>query len=269
MKQRILVAVVGIPVLLVVLLVLPPIATTILVCAIAAIAAYELVHTACKAPSSLMYVLTIACAVLTVLAQALLPDYAILPGVVLFFALCLLAVLWFGTEKAVPFADVAICVVGGTVFALFYSCIAQLRALEGGKYLVLMPFVVAFLGDTFSMLGGMLLGKKKLCPSVSPNKTWAGFFAGPVGSAVGMVALWGVWTLIGGNPFVWWQLVVIGLVANLFGQLGDLTMSLIKREVGIKDYSKLFLTHGGMLDRFDSSMFIAPVVLALVSLFLR
>ena len=55
-------------------------------------------------------------------------------------------------------------------------------------------------------------------------------------------------------------LLLVGVVANLFGQLGDLSMSLIKREAGIKDYSHLFLTHGGMLDRFDSTMFIAPVV---------
>lgn len=262
MKQRLLVAAVGVPLLLVVLLVLPPVATTVLVCAIAAIAAYELVHTACKAPSLPMYILTISCAITTVVVQT------VVPGLILFLAMCALAVFCYGTEKAVPFSDVGLCVVGGAVFALFYSCITVLRALEGGKLLVLMPFVVAFLGDTFSMLGGMLLGGKKLCPSVSPNKTWAGFWFGPLGSAIGMAALWGVWTLIGDNPMAWWQAVVIGVVGNLVGQLGDLTMSLVKREVGVKDYSHLFLTHGGMLDRFDSSMFISPVVLALVGLLL-
>ena len=57
---------------------------------------------------------------------------------------------------------------------------------------------------------------------------------------------------------------IVGVVANIFGQLGDLSMSLVKREAGIKDYSHLFLTHGGMLDRFDSTLFIAPVVWAAV-----
>lgn len=267
MKQRLLVAAVGVPLLLVVLLVLPPIATTLLVCAIAAIAAYELVHTACKKPCVLIHVLPIVCAVVMVLVQACLPDYVLLPGLGLFLLLCLLAVCRFGTEKTIPFADVAIAMVGGVVFPLFYSCIALLRAKAGGEYYVLMPFVVAFLGDTFSMLGGMLLGKRKMAPYVSPNKTWAGFFAGPVGSALGMAVLGIVWSLLSEAAPAWWQLALIGLIANLFGQLGDLTMSLIKREVGIKDYSKLFLTHGGMLDRFDSSMFIAPVVLILVNLF--
>lgn len=58
------------------------------------------------------------------------------------------------------------------------------------------------------------------------------------------------------------MLILVGVVANIFGQLGDLSMSLVKREAGIKDYSHLFLTHGGMLDRFDSTLFIAPVVWA-------
>ena len=63
-----------------------------------------------------------------------------------------------------------------------------------------------------------------------------------------------------------WFLIVTGIVANLFGQLGDLSMSLIKREAGIKDYSHIFLTHGGVLDRFDSTLFIAPVVYAMLFL---
>ena len=67
-------------------------------------------------------------------------------------------------------------------------------------------------------------------------------------------------TEISARPAQDQRLALVGAVANVFGQLGDLSMSLIKREAGIKDYSHLFLTHGGMLDRFDSTMFIAPVV---------
>ena len=62
------------------------------------------------------------------------------------------------------------------------------------------------------------------------------------------------------------MLALVGAVANIFGQLGDLSMSLVKREAGIKDYSHLFLTHGGVLDRFDSTMFIAPVVYLFVGI---
>ena len=152
----------------------------------------------------------------------------------------------------------------GVMFPVMYSCIGYLR--QTGKVLVLMPFVVAFVGDSASMLGGMAFGGKKLSPYVSPNKTISGFLCGPVGSALGMVILGLIEKAVWSFDMPLWYLAVIGVVANLFGQLGDLTTSLIKREVGVKDYSHLFLTHGGMLDRFDSTLFIAPVVYAMMFL---
>ena len=248
MKQRLLVAAVGVPALLVILLALPPFATTVLVCLIAGIAAYELLHTAAKQPRPIVYVLTIACALVCVwnveLSEIVFPIAAFL----LLTALCLIAVLTHGKENAMPFSDVSLCMLAGVVFP------------------VLMPFVIAFVGDSASMLGGMAFGGKKLSPYVSPNKTVSGFVCGPVGSALGMVILGlierAVWTF----DMPLWYLAIIGVVANLFGQLGDLTTSLIKREVGVKDYSHLFLTHGGMLDRFDSTLFIAPVVYAMMFL---
>ena len=148
---------------------------------------------------------------------------------------------------------------GGTVFPMMYSAIFLLR-MDGlyGKMYVLLPFCVAFLGDSFAMYGGMLFGKRKMAPAVSPHKTWAGSVAGLIGSALGLV-LWGVvarmW--LGYEPN-YLNLILAGLVTNAIGQLGDLAMSLIKREAGVKDYSHIFLTHGGMLDRFDSTLFITP-----------
>lgn len=273
MKQRLLVAAVGVPLLILVLVFLPPVATALLVCAIAGAAAYELLHTAAKQPKPL-YVPTVLCAVLSVLyvfsltaltaedtltrLQRLYPAVAFLYVTALFF----IAVRTHGTQSAVPFADIAVCVVGAFVFPAMYGCITLLRNIAPA--FVLMPFVVAFVGDSASMLGGMALGKKKFAPRVSPNKTWAGFLAGPVGSAVGMVLLGLVAKWAWQMTLPLWYLALIGVVANLFGQLGDLSMSLIKREAGIKDYSHIFLTHGGVLDRFDSSMFISPVVYAML-----
>jgi len=154
--------------------------------------------------------------------------------------------------------------VAGFLFPAMYSCIGLLRNVSPA--FVLMPFVIAFIGDSFSMLGGMAFGHKKFAPHVSPNKTWAGFLAGPVGSALGMVLLGLVSKWLWQMELPLWYLAVIGIAANLFGQLGDLSMSLIKREAGIKDYSHIFLTHGGVLDRFDSTLFLAPVVYAMLFL---
>lgn len=270
MKQRLLVAAIGVPLLLVVLLALPPVATAVLICAIAGAAAYELLHTAAKKPQKL-YILTIVFAVLTAaypfyltqggkdtLIAKLYPFLAFL----YLAALCLIAVVTHGKEDAVPFADVAVAVVAAFVFPLMYSCVTLLR--EISPAFVLMPFVVAFVGDSASMLGGMACGKKKLAPFVSPNKTVAGFLFGPVGSAIGMVVLGLVARAAWQMELPLWYLSVIGVVANVFGQLGDLTTSLIKREAGIKDYSRIFLEHGGVLDRFDSTLFLAPVVYGMI-----
>lgn len=272
MKQRLLVAAIGVPLLILVLVFLPPLATGILVAAIAGAAAYELLHTACKRPNEL-YGLTILYAALTALMvfsitavkslaidwpQILYPAAAFLYLMGLFF----FAVRTHGTEHAIPFTDVAVCIVAAFLFPAMYGCIALLRSI--GPAFVLMPFVVAFIGDSFSMLGGMAFGHKKFAPNVSPNKTWAGFIAGPIGSALGMVLLCLVYKWVWSIELPIWYFALVGIVANLFGQLGDLSTSLIKREAGIKDYSHIFLTHGGVLDRFDSILFIAPVVYAAV-----
>ena len=270
MLQRWLVAIVGLPLLLAVLLACPAWATMLLVCGIASIAAYELLSVAGKGAKVTERVVTALFAALQVFAV-----YAYKTGMVdaagLFFAPLLLTVLLFLTavatfEKpgALPFSTVSAGVVGGAVFPTMYACIVLLRMQDYGRLYVLAPFFVAFAGDTLAMYCGKWFGKKKLTP-VSPKKTWAGFYGSVLGSVLGM-ALFGFlgvrWMGYAPN---WVTLALLGVVGNLAGQLGDLSTSLIKREAGVKDYSHLFLTHGGMLDRFDSTLFIAPVVYYFVS----
>ena len=179
MKQRLLVAAIGVPLLIVVLVILPPVAAWILTAAIAAAAAWELLHTAGKHVTPLVYALTMLMAVLTV-AYISMDGWWTAVGDRLYFAcayvfvaaLFLIAVVTHGKETALPFATVAVCIVGGLLFPAMYSCIALLRNVSPA--FVLMPFVIAFIGDSFSMLGGMAFGHKKFAPHVSPNKTWWG-----------------------------------------------------------------------------------------------
>ena len=285
MKQRWLVVIVGLPALLAVLLLCPAWATLLLVCGIAGVAAYELLHTAGKNVPKKVYVVTIGIAAFSEwvvydwrkwyyaadliaygdAAHAPFCRWFILPLVLVIF-LFWVAIVTYGSEKPFTFCDVSVSIVGGIVFPMMYSCIFLLRMHESfGKVYVLAPFFIAFAGDALSMYFGMWFGKRKMAPHVSPNKTWAGGIGGPIGSALAMCLL----GLIGAKCFGYapdyLHLIGVGAVANVFGQLGDLSMSLIKRENGVKDYSHLFLTHGGMLDRFDSSMFIAPVVYLCVS----
>ena len=270
MKQRWLVVAIGLPLLLLVLLACPAWATMLLVCIIAGIAAYELLHTAGEnVPANFYFGL-----VTTVVMQEIWLFKEKMSGVhslpistvtifrwILVMMAFLFAVISYGKEKPFTFRDVAVSIVGGIVFPAMYSCIFLLRSYaDFGRVYVLAPFFIAFAGDALSMYFGMWFGKRKMAPHVSPHKTLAGGIGGPIGSALAMLLL----GLIGqkwlGYAPDYARLALVGAVANVFGQLGDLSMSLIKREAGIKDYSHLFLTHGGMLDRFDSTMFIAPVV---------
>ena len=267
MKQRWLVVAIGLPALLAVLLACPAWATMVLVCGISGVAAYELLHTAGKNVPTSIYLLTVAAAA----AYEVLLYYSewtffgtIQTVTVLRWAFLMLlfftAVHRFGGERPFAFSTLCAAVVGGIVFPAMYSCIFLLRSYaDFGRVYVLAPFFIAFAGDSLSMYFGMWFGKRKMAPHVSPNKTWAGFIGGPLGSALGMCLLGFIGAKCFGYAPNYLTLIGVGAFGNVLGQLGDLSMSLIKREAGIKDYSHLFLTHGGMLDRFDSTMFIAPV----------
>ena len=240
----------------------------LLVCVIAGIAAYELLHTAGENVPTSIYLLTVAAAAAyeVLLYHSELTFFGAIQTVtVLRWAFLMLlfftAVHRFGGERPFAFSTLCAAVVGGIVFPAMYSCIFLLRSYaDFGRVYVLAPFFIAFAGDALSMYFGMWFGKRKMAPHVSPHKTWAGGFGGPIGSALAMLLLGLIAQKWLGYAPDYARLALVGAVANVFGQLGDLSMSLIKREAGIKDYSHLFLTHGGMLDRFDSTMFIAPVV---------
>ena len=125
----------------------------------------------------------------------------------------------------------------------------------GGDWLLFL-FGLLWLGDTAAMFVGKAFGKHKLAPAVSPNKTVEGFIGGVVGAVVVAVIL-GFWRL---DMISMWQLVVIAILCSVFGQLGDLVESMWKRSLSIKDSSSLIPGHGGVLDRFDSLLFAAPVM---------
>jgi phosphatidate cytidylyltransferase len=113
--------------------------------------------------------------------------------------------------------------------------------------------LVVQLSDVLQYVWGKWLGRHKIAPNVSPNKTWEGFLGG-VGSATLIgTALW--WA----TPFNPWQAAGMSLVITLMGFAGGLTMSAIKRDRGVKDYGTLIEGHGGMLDRIDSICFAAPI----------
>ncbi len=125
----------------------------------------------------------------------------------------------------------------------------------GGDWLLFL-FGLLWLGDTAAMFVGKAFGKHKLAPTVSPNKTVEGFVGGIAGAVIVAVIL-GFWRL---DMIPMWQLITIAILCSIFGQLGDLVESMWKRSLGIKDSSAIIPGHGGVLDRFDSLLFAAPVM---------
>lgn len=123
-------------------------------------------------------------------------------------------------------------------------------------------FLISFGTDTCAYIGGYLFGKHKLCPKLSPKKTVEGAVVGVLG-AVFLMALY-FYFVVGDFR---WSLLIPTVIASVFGQIGDLTASKFKRANDVKDYGKVFPGHGGVLDRFDSVLFVAPIVRLLLILF--
>lgn len=151
--------------------------------------------------------------------------------------------------------------------ALGFGALPAIRAFPDGhgfEWLLLL-FANLWVGDTAAYLFGVWLGKTRLAPTVSPNKTVAGSVAQIIASAIiGAVAAWAGW--IDAPPFL---VIAASIVVGIVGQLGDLFESVLKRAAGEKDSSHLIPGHGGVLDRFDSAMFAAPTVYALLQLWPR
>lgn len=275
MKQRILVAVVGVPALLAVLCAAPDWATLALLMGLCIIASHELLAAVLPPEKTRRWwglAATLAVFVVAnvyfsherfagTAAAGLMPWLVAALVVVLF--LCM--VLEYGKKEEMDFTALCAILVAGAAIPLALSCLLRLRMLEHGAGLVLIPLVAAFMSDTMALFGGMLFGKTKLAPVVSPKKTREGAVSGLVGGMVGMILYRIFFFLCTEVQLHLGWCVLLGLVGAVLGQLGDLSFSCVKRQCGIKDYGRLLPGHGGVLDRFDSVIFAAPVIWMLVS----
>ena len=148
--------------------------------------------------------------------------------------------------------------------AIPLSSFLALGWMEGPGYQYRLPLAIitlVWINDTFAYLTGSLLGRHKMTPVLSPGKTWEGFAGGIV---ISLLAGWLIWEL--SKLASLWAWLGISMIVGLLGLAGDLFESGLKRTVKVKNTGKLLPGHGGMLDRFDSLLFVAPAVLILVIL---
>lgn len=164
--------------------------------------------------------------------------------------------------------DVAITVFSLAYIPFMFSFIKLILMMQHGRFLVLYVFIAAFASDTFAYFVGSKFGKNKLCPEVSPKKT----IEGSIGGILGVILCFSILTYIGNEYFSMnlniIYMLVAGVIAGIAGQFGDLSASAIKRYCKIKDFGNIIPGHGGILDRFDSMLFVAPVMYMFLKLYM-
>ena len=259
MKSRLIVAAVGVPLVLLVIIVLPKIAMAILLAAMCALAVHELLWTTglLRHARIVLYTMLLA-AFIPIWDYCGAPQFAMLCALTLFLLAVFAELL--AAYRALKIESIAMALMAGIMVPMMLSSLVRLMLLEHGRIYACAPFVVAFVADGGAYFAGRFFGKHKLAPHVSPHKTIEGLVGGFVTALVAML-LYGVVCRYGFKLEVsWTAAVVYAVVGTGASVLGDLGFSAIKRQTGIKDYGTLLPGHGGVLDRFDSMVTTAPVI---------
>lgn len=181
--------------------------------------------------------------------------------VILLAVYLLLSVLEFGREEVKTIYMLGFAT---AVYSTFISTIANIRLEYHTVYATLLPFILSWITDSGAYFVGRFYGRHKLIPRLSPKKTVEGAIGGVICCVV--ISLLYVlvldkcfhYSLLGYGSY--WKMIIVSVVGSLISQLGDFASSAVKREFNIKDFGNLLPGHGGVLDRFDSIIFVAPFV---------
>ena len=168
-------------------------------------------------------------------------------------------------HEKLPFEKLASMITSTALitFAMNSLITIKLSNEKYGVFLLILSLCGAWLADTGAYFAGTLMGKHKLCPSISPKKTVEGLIGGTITNALLFIGIGLIYSLFQANKdniidINYFYIAILGMLCSLIGLLGDLSASLLKRQCGIKDYGNIMPGHGGVLDRFDSILFVVP-----------
>ena len=233
------------------------------ICAVTAIALFEYINAFKKSSLSVITgVLAAAFVINTIMVFTGYAEANLLPFIYV-TAMVSMAVPIF-VRKYNPISS-AITFLGFMYVICFFTLLIFIRDYDQGQYVIWLVFIISWFCDTFAYYSGRFFGKKKLCPEVSPKKTVEGAIGGVIGGTIGVI-LW--WIIAPVEGISWYEPVILGVLGTAASQIGDLVASLIKRYVGIKDYGNIMPGHGGILDRFDSILYTAPLVYYYITMFM-
>ena len=263
MKSRLLVAAAGVPALLYVALWGPEWLLAVSLAVLAGVGAAELMRCVGARSSGLLCRLTVYCAVWAALCGWCLPEWLV-PSLTLYCLLAFAAAVWKAGE--IKTVHLLAGIFGAILIPYAFSSFFRIHGLGGHRGYLLLPFILSFACDTFAYFTGLTIGRHKLAPKVSPKKTVEGSIGGLVGNVICGLAFAYVMNRWFGGSIHYGSMALLALFCGVVAQIGDLSFSLIKREFGIKDYGRIFLAHCGVLDRFDSVLFVAPTLAALMQI---
>lgn len=259
MRTRIIFGVCGFAFVLLALYVFPPVVLYLCVSVLCGLACYELTGTTGLVKERSVVILCTALAVVYALSETL-ADSTVLSELISLAILVSLFLHLLHKHEKMDFSQLTCAYFGTVVLPTLLLSLVRIFNMRGGELLILLPLVAAWGSDTCAYFVGVRFGRHKLAPVISPKKTIEGSVGGVVGAAVLTVLVIMLFNRHSAINLSCWVAAIIGGCGAVVGQLGDLSFSIIKRQTGIKDYGKIFPGHGGVLDRFDSVIFVAPVV---------
>ena len=265
MKTRLISAAVLLPIFFIVIYALPDIVFAILVALFCGLASFELLRGTGLVRHPRLLIYTAVMAMLVPIWCYFEMPYAWGILGILAFVIVLFSEMMADHVK-IRMEMLGLCFAAALLIPFLLSALVRIQIQRMGNYWIMIPLLLAFVPDSGAYFAGTFFGRHKLAPVISPKKTVEGVLGGVLVSVLGMLIYGLIVQLFFDRQVNYIYILIYGVAGAVTAVVGDLCFSAIKRQTGIKDYGNLIPGHGGILDRFDSMILVAPLAEALLEL---